>query len=354
MLKLEQCNMLEVNNIPFYKDTNLLFKRIPHTNKLHILDPTVIEKVKKSSFILETDISQDNQSIDALALRQTMGSPNNDITSTPIKIETLLIPLKDRQIPIRIFKPNTPTNHMIIFIHGGGYIGGSSCVSTNPCKYLCECAQAMVVSIDYRLAPEAPFPAAYNDCKEVTEWLLGHLELWQIDSKHVAICGESAGGALALAISATELGKSIALTIPIYAALDVNNKKQLNYWSYDHYPVIETQKDYMKTRLNRFILLNDLMVHLYAYHVHDYCDERLSPLYTKHLQNISHVLLIEAEYDYYRLSNDQFAKRLIDHHIPCTLVRYQGMDHGFFDRIGNCMQTKDCIETIALYFQQLL
>lgn len=345
--------MLPNNKIPFYQDTNLLLKRIPHTTQQHILDPTVIEKVKKSGLILDTDKAQDHQSIDILALRQSMGSPNLDITSTPITIETQLVALKDRQIPIRIFKPHIPTDHMIIFIHGGGYIGGSSAVSTNPCKYLCECANAMVVAIDYRLAPEAPFPAAYNDCKEVTAWLLAHLDLWHIDARYVALCGESAGGALALAISATELGKSIALTIPIYAAVDVNDYRQLNYWSYDYYPVIDAQKDYMKTRLNRFILLNDLMLQLYAYHVDEYYDERLSPLYTKHLNHISHVLLIEAEYDYYRLSNDQLAKRLIDHHIPCTIVRYQGMDHGFFDRIGNCIQTKDCIETIAYYFNQL-
>lgn len=242
---------------------------------------------------------------------------------------------------------------MTIFLHGGGYIGGSSRVLSHQCKYLAERSHSLVVSIDYRLAPENPFPAAYNDCYEVVKWLIHNLERWHIDQKKVAISGESAGGALALAISASDLGSFIALTVPIYGALDIQPCEQLSYWSYDQYQIEKSQRKYMITRLNRFRLLNDLMIQLYCYHHVDQQDPRLSPLYIRDFQNLHKVIIVEAEYDYYRLANDLFAKKLIDGGIDFGVIRYQGMDHGFYDRLGSCIQTKDCIETIALYIKNL-
>lgn len=222
------CNMLEIDLLNFYKGRKLLYKRITGLHKEHILDPTVIQKVKNSGLILDPTIKQDTQHIDLFALRQQMGSPNKDLTTTLIRIQSLLVPLSDRQIPVTFFKPKT-FDRMTIFLHGGGYIGGSSRVLSHQCKYLAECSHALVVSIDYRLAPENPFPAAYNDCYEVVKWLIHNLESWHIDQKKVAISGESAGGAFALAISASDLGRSIALTVPIYGALDIQPCEQLSY-----------------------------------------------------------------------------------------------------------------------------
>lgn len=76
-----------------------------------------------------------------------------------------------------------------------------------------------------------------------------------------------------------------------------------------------------------------------------------SPLYATDLSNLSNVLMIEAEYDYFRLSNDLFAEHLWNADIPCEVIRYQGMDHGFYDRLGYCEQTKDCILEIAKHIK---
>ena len=103
----------------------------------------------------------------------------------------------------------------------------------------------------------------------------------------------------------------------------------------------------MITRLNRFRNLNAVLQNLYITSDSEIKNPAVSPLYTSDLSNLSNVLIIEAEYDYFRLSNDIFAEHLITSNIPCEIIRYQGMDHGFYDRLGYCEQTKDCILEIS-------
>ena len=186
-------------------------------------------------------------------------------------------------------------------------------VLQNQCRFLAEQSGATVISIDYRLAPEAPFPAAFDDCKDVVKWLVHHADHWNIDPNNLSIAGESAGGAL--------------------------------------YDVIPEHKKYVITRLNRFRNLNGTLQNLYLNDISDAKNPMASPLYATDLSNLSNVLMIEAEYDYFRLSNDLFAEHLWNADIPCEVIRYQGMDHGFYDRLGYCEQTKDCILEIAKHIK---
>ena len=238
-----------------------------------------------------------------------------------------------------------------MFIHGGGYIGGSTLVLQNQCRFLAEQSGATVISIDYRLAPEAPFPAAFDDCKDVVKWLVHHADYWNIDPNNLSIAGESAGGALAVSCGLSEVGKYLKLVIPIYGALDVCSASDLDYWDYDLYNVIPEHKKYVITRLNRFRNLNGTLQNLYLNDISDAKNPMASPLYATDLSNLSNVLMIEAEYDIFRLSNDLFAEHLWNANIPCEVIRYQGMDHGFYDRLGYCEQTKDCILEIAKHIK---
>lgn len=135
-------------------------------------------------------------------------------------------------------------------------------VLQNQCRFLAEQSGATVISIDYRLAPEAPFPAAFDDCKDVVKWLVHHADHWNIDPNNLSIAGESAGGALAVSCGLSEVGKYLKLVIPIYGALDVCSASDLDYWDYDLYDVIPEHKKYVITRLNRF---RNLMVHYKTY-----------------------------------------------------------------------------------------
>ena len=241
----------------------------------------------------------------------------------------------------------------VIFFHGGGFLGGSTKVLENQCKFLAEQSKATVISVDYRLIPENPFPAALNDCKEVISWIWDHAEEWNLDRNKITAAGESAGGNLAVSCSLSETGKKVALTMPVYGALDLSYAEDTDYWDYHKYEVIPEHYNHAITRLNRFRILNNTIHDLYAANGEDVKDPSISPLYANDLSKLKKAVIIEAEFDYFRLSNDLFAERLWDSGIPCEVIRYQGMDHGFYDRLGFCQQTKDCIMEMALQIRKL-
>lgn len=331
------------------------FRRIPDTEQLHIADPKVIEKVESSgNYFLTYEDPVEIFSTDLPSLRNEMGSANKDLCTSTIEEIPYLADLPGRMIPITFFRiPNGEKQKAVIFIHGGGFIGGSTNVLRNQCRFLAEQSRATVVSIDYRLAPENPFPNGLNDCKNMIQWLADHASDWNIFSDNFIISGESAGGNLAVACSLSDMGKYIALTIPIYGALDLSKVHQINYWDYNKYTVIPEHKKYITTRLNRFRRLGAVIQDMYIPKCEDIRNPSISPLYAKDYSNLSKVIVIEAEYDFFRLSNDLFAEKLLNARIPCEVIRYQGMDHGFYDRLGYCQQTKDCILEIAKQIQEL-
>ena len=296
--------MLQTTTMPLSKGSlhSCTFKRIPDETRFHVVDPNVIQKVESSGKYILTYKEPDTTYLNIHELRKEMGSPNLDLCTEEIEKIPYLVSLSDRKIPITFFRiPNKEKQSATVFIHGGGYIGGSTLVLQNQCRFLAEQSGATVISIDYRLAPEAPFPAAFDDCKDVVKWLV--------------------------------------------------HPSDLDYWDYDLYDVIPEHKKYVITRLNRFRNLNGTLQNLYLNDISDAKNPMASPLYATDLSNLSNVLMIEAEYDYFRLSNDLFAEHLWNADIPCEVIRYQGMDHGFYDRLGYCEQTKDCILEIAKHIK---
>src|SRR5699024_3363500 len=112
-------------------------------------------------------------SLHLASMRDELGATHQDWCTSFIDEITLLVTLTNRNITITIFRslnPNTPK--VIVFLHGGGFIGGSTKVLKNQCRFLAEQSDAAVISIDYRLAPENPYPAGLNDCKEIILWIL--------------------------------------------------------------------------------------------------------------------------------------------------------------------------------------
>ena len=128
------------------------------------------------------------------------------------------------------------------------------------------------------------------------------------------------------------------------AALDVATYDETEYhWNYDFYEMANEQKDRIMNRLYRFRNLSIDMKKMYVPEHKDVKDPDISPLYIEDLSNFPPILMIEAEFDYYRICNEIFEKRLPE----VEVLYYEGLDHGFFDRIGQLEQAKDCIDEIA-------
>ena len=100
-------------------------------------------------------------------------------------------------------------------------------------------------------------------------------------------------------------------------------------------------------RLFRFKELTDYMEDLYVQNGYSTMDGEVSPLYAEDLSKMPKTLMVEAEFDYFKICNDEFVKRLTEAGINTEGILYEGLDHGFFDRIGSLSQAEDCIREIA-------
>jgi acetyl esterase len=131
--------------------------------------------------------------------------------------------LRIGDLPVRIYRP-AGARHTVMFIHGGGWVVGSLDTHDNSCRILANESRCNVVSVGYRKAPEAPFPAGIDDCTNALEWLIREAPHAGLDTSRLVICGESAGGNLAavLAIRARDRGIHLAGQALIYPVIDTS------------------------------------------------------------------------------------------------------------------------------------
>jgi acetyl esterase len=157
-------------------------------------------------------------------------------------IEELHIPQENHQIPIRIYRPkgkDVQQSPAIIYIHGGWFIAGGYETHDAVVRKLANKAGSVVIFIDYRLAPEHPFPAGLNDCIDGVKWVFENAESLGIDPDKIGIIGDSAGGALSTAVS-TQLGKHLKFQALIYPAVD-NQLNSKTWETYENGPVLNKQ-----------------------------------------------------------------------------------------------------------------
>jgi acetyl esterase len=206
-----------------------------------------------------------------------------------------------------------------MYFHGGGWVVGSLDGYETSCRRLAIAADSVVVSVDYRLAPEHPFPAAVHDAWDATTWCVRAAAELGIDPGRVIVAGDSAGGSLAavLAIqSRDEGGPTIALQVLIYPATDLTSESP----SYTR-----NGSGYMLTAeaLRWFI-------ERYVPDPAQRADWRASPLLHPSLAGVAPALVISAEYDPLVDENEAYVKRLKAAGVPTQYVCFPGMIHPFF------------------------
>jgi acetyl esterase len=154
------------------------------------------------------------------AYTQTMNVP---VPST-IKVYDRVIPVPGYDVPVRVYHPVDSSGVLpcVIYLHGGGFMMGDLDSSDTIAWGLCAEVGAVVVSVDYRLTPEFPFPAAFEDCYGVAEWLSKHGAEIGVDPSRIAICGDSAGGNLSAAVclaACDRNGPSLRAQALVYPAM---------------------------------------------------------------------------------------------------------------------------------------
>ncbi len=241
-------------------------------------------------------------------------------------------------------KENLPC---IVYIHGGAFIGGSLDVSENPCKLIAEGINGIVISVDYSLAPEKPYPLGLNDCRKVVEYIEENNFLYGIDKNKIGIVGESAGANLATIVANENSNiKFQGLVYPVVAFIE---KNPFFNWDIDLY-----ENPYKEEEIYNFInsLRNceDLVQKLYIQRELDPRREDLSPIFNKNLSKAKKTLIAVSEYDYLRVQGEAYGKLIHKAGVETKIIRYEGVNHAFLDNLGIYPQAEDTINEIVKAF----
>ena len=250
------------------------------------------------------------------------------------------IVLKDHTIPVRIFFPSKEGIYpLLIFFHGGGFVTGNIDSYSKVCTTMANITQHIVLSVDYRLAPEHPFPAALEDCYAVVREVLFNAPLFSTTWQEVSLIGDSAGANLAAAVSlmSCELGEfSIAKQILIYPLTNNDHSDQSPYPS-----VQENGTDYLLTT-KRIIDYIDLYIQDKKYLQSPY----FAPLLATHCENQPKTLIITAEFDPLRDEGEAYGKKLMEAGNDVEMHRIPDTIHGFFLLSPLFQEVKDCYTII--------
>lgn len=212
-------------------------------------------------------------------------------------------------IPVQIIWPHdTPSLekplNTLVYFHGGGFVVGDLDSHEAHAVRLANESECIVVNVDYRLAPEHRFPAAYDDCLAVTQWAYQNIDQLGRQPKRFAIGGDSAGGnlAAAVAIACRDLGIQLAAQLLLYPATDLLRLKGM------------PEKAYLgEENLERLGL-----------------DPRASPKYAKTHVGLAPTILGVGPHDFLYADNMAYASILRDAQVPLTLREFPTLNHGFF------------------------
>jgi len=223
-------------------------------------------------------------------------------------------------LPLRIYTPEGEGPFpLMVFFHGSGFVVCSLDTHDGMCRNLCAGVGCVVVSVDYRLAPEHKFPAAPDDCLAATRWAAANASALRGDGR-IMVAGDSAGGNLA-AVTALRIrdegGPKLSGQMLIYPVTD--------YYAPGTPSMIENAEGYGLTR--------EGMIWFWRHYVRSDADgahPHASPLRAASLAGLPPALVATAEYDPLRDEGELYARALAKAGVPVEMKRWAGMNHGFF------------------------
>ena len=236
------------------------------------------------------------------------------------KVENRTIPGPAGEIPVRIYTPaGSGPFPVLVFFHGGGWVICTLDTHDGQCRSLANGAGCVVVSVDYRLAPEHKFPAAPEDCYAATVWVGEHAAELNGDASRLAIGGDSAGGNLTAVVAQmvrNQGGPHLTFQLMIYPATDFASQAPSKTENANGYYLTADDMDWFENH--------------YLNSKADRLNPLASPMQASDLSNLPPALILTAEYDPLRDEGEEYGRRLQEAGVPVIIRRYAGMVHGFF------------------------
>jgi len=283
---------------------------------MHPQAQTVLDLMSEFGLVIDA-------STDPVAIRQEIeafAAAGRETAEPVAHVEDRTIPGPAGEIPVRVYRPSDdPALPVLVWFHGGGWTIGSLETHDNTCRSLANAVGCIMVSVDYRLAPEHKFPAAVDDAFAATQWVAEHAAGLGGDPKRIAVGGDSAGGNLAAVVSLLARdagGPELAFELLVYPVTD-------------H----EFESASMQENATGYFLELESMRWFYNQYLHDErdgADWRFSPARATDLSGLPPAFVITAEFDPLRDQGEAYARRLEEAGCAVEARRYDGVFHGFF------------------------
>ncbi|HEX7095791.1 MAG TPA: alpha/beta hydrolase [Acidimicrobiales bacterium] len=268
-------------------------------------------------------------------------------SAPPMRTEDRAIPGPAGAIPVRVYTPDSTDSAprgVLVYFHGGGFVAGSIASHDGTVRELAAGAGCIAVSVEYRLAPEHPYPAAFEDCVAALDWVFANAPEIGGDPARVAIGGDSAGGNLCAAVALHNRdrgGPKLAFQLLVYPVID---------------PACDTSS--MHDNGTGFMLRADAMRWMWEVYAGsagvDENDPYLCPVAAKDLSGLPPTLVITAELDPLRDEGEAYARRLQEAGVPTRMSRYDGQIHGFFSMYALAPQARVAADEAARALREAL
>jgi acetyl esterase len=242
---------------------------------------------------------------------------------------------------VRHYRPHgstaSETLPALVFFHGGGFVIGDLDTHDGACRALANAARVAVLAVDYRLAPEHPFPAAVDDAIAATRWIAASAQTLRIDPARIAVGGDSAGGNLAavVAIALRDAGgPQLALQVLVYPATDLAAAHPSHF-----------------TYAEGHLLTRDSVLWFHGHYLGDHArasDWRASPLRAPDLSGLPPTYIVTAGFDPLVDEGEAYAERLIAAGVRVTYECFTGQIHGFLLMGGVLAAANHAIARAAL------
>lgn len=260
-------------------------------------------------------------------------------------VEDRTVSTEQADLNIRIYTPEEKESYpLLVYFHGGAFFSGNLESHDEVARPIAKYSGYKVIAVDYRLAPEHPYPAALEDAYNITKWATEHKEELKWDGKNLAVAGDSAGGNLAAAVSFLARDKKefeITKQILYYPSLDLD-------FDINRYP------SYMENRRG-YGVETDMLPEFNSFYLSggaDPTDSLVSPKKQTNLKDLPEALIVTAEHDPMRDEGELFAKNLEEAGVSVELKRYDGVVHGFLGKWTHLVEYKEVYDRTGRFLNQ--
>lgn len=254
-------------------------------------------------------------------------------------VEDVLAPGSCGELPVRIYDPAPGTClPLVVYFHGGGWVTGSVDIADTPCRALAAATQCVVASVEYRLSPETKYPGPAEDCYAATQWLASTCRRWDADPRRLVVCGDSAGGNLAAAVTLMTRdrgGAPITAQVLLYPPLAPGDGSEFP----SH-----------RENAEGYGLTSGSMEWFWSHYLRSPEDGRrpyAAPLRAPDLSGLPSALVVTAEYDPLRDEGIAYAERLRADGVDVHCISYDGLIHGFFWMAKPLDEGREVLHSVA-------